>query len=294
MGLRETIMPEIVIDQINAFYANTLAALPAIAVALVILVVTWLLAKGAGGISRRVFGSTHMKPSLANLLQTLTALAVWIAGLMIAAIVVFPDFTPASLIAGLGIGTVAVGFAFKDIFENFFAGVLIMMREKMHIGDVIEVDGILGTVEHITLRETYIRAFSGELTIMPNSMVFQNAVEIWTDAPKRRYQVVVGVSYDTDLEKAERVLQEAVEGCETVFKEKPVQVLADAFNSSSVDFLVRWWSDSSGANTVASKPEVVKAIKRALDDAEIEIPFPYVTHTFKEQVPLAANGDGRA
>jgi small-conductance mechanosensitive channel len=169
---------------------------------------------------------------------------------------------------------------------------MIMMREKMQLGDVIEVEDILGTVEHISMRETHIRQFSGELTILPNATLFKSPVQIWTDAPKRRYQVVIGVSYDTDLEKAESVLQQAVEGCETVFKEKPVQVLADTFNSSSVDFVVRWWSDSSGANTVATKPEVIKAIKQALDSAKIEIPFPYVTHTFKEQVPLAKADGG--
>lgn len=279
-------MPSVVIDQIDAMWVATLASLPSLAIAFVVVAVTWLIAKGAGMISRRLIGKSEIKPSLQNLLQTLVRLLVWIIGLMIAAVVVFPDFTPGSLIAGLGIGTVAVGFAFKDIFENFFAGVLIMLREKMRIGDVIEVDDILGTVEHISLRETHIRSFSGELTIMPNSMLFQNAVEIWTDAPKRRFEVVIGVSYDTDLEEAEAVLQEAVEGCSTVFKDKPVQVLADTFNSSSVDFIVRWWADSSGPEVPLTKPEVVKAIKAALDRAQIEIPFPYVTHTFKEGVPI--------
>ncbi|MEM7688081.1 MAG: mechanosensitive ion channel family protein [Pseudomonadota bacterium] len=285
-------MPSIVTDQINAMWEQTLASLPSLVIASALLALTWLLAKGAGAITRRIVGKSDIKPSLQNLMRTLVGLFIWIIGLMIAAVVVFPDFTPASLIAGLGIGTVAVGFAFKDIFENFFAGVLIMLREKMRIGDVIEVDGILGTVEHISLRETHIRAFSGELTIMPNSMLFQNAVEIWTDAPKRRFEVVIGVSYDTDLERAETILQEAVEACSTVYKEKPVHVLADTFNSSSVDFVVRWWADSSGPNVPHTKPEVVKAIKAALDRAKIEIPFPYVTHTFKEEVPVMDKAAG--
>ena len=85
------------------------------------------------------------------------------------------------MIAGLGIGALAIGFAFQDIFENFLAGVLIMLREKMRIGDMIEVEGMLGKVEKITLRETYIRQLSNELTIMPNSMLFKNAVKILTD-----------------------------------------------------------------------------------------------------------------
>lgn len=286
MGSQDTNMPQIVTDQINSMWEQTLASLPSLVIALAILAVTWLVARGAGAISRRIIGKTELRSSLRHLLQKTVKLVIWIIGLMIAAIAVFPDFTPASLIAGLGIGTVAIGFAFKDIFENFFAGIMIMLREKMQLGDVIEVEGILGTVEYISLRETYIRQFSGELTILPNATLFQSPVQIWTDDPKRRFEVVIGVSYDTDLEKAEKILHDAVESCETVFKEKPIQVLADTFNSSSVDFVVRWWANSSGPDVAVTKPQVVKAIKRALDEAKIEIPFPYVTHTFKEQVPL--------
>lgn len=194
MGSREIIMPSIVIEQFNTFWDQTLASDPSPIIASGIILLTWLLAKAAGKMSRRLAGQTELRESLRHLLQKTVKLFIWLVGLMIAAVVVFPDFTPASLIAGLGIGTVAVGFAFKDIFENLFAGIMIMLREKMQLGDVIEVEGILGTVEYISLRETYIRQFSGELTIMPNATLFQSPVQIWTDAPKRRFEVVIGVS----------------------------------------------------------------------------------------------------
>ncbi|MEM6856297.1 MAG: mechanosensitive ion channel family protein [Pseudomonadota bacterium] len=96
------------------------------------------------------------------------------------------------------------------------------------------------------------------------------------------------------MDQAERVLQQAVESCDSVFKDKPSQVLADTFNSSSVDLVVRWWADSSCADAVRTKPQVVKAIKAALDTAKIEIPFPYVTHTFKEEVPVIDKAAGEA
>lgn len=279
-------MPVSVTDQINTFWDGALASLPALVIATFILFLTWLVAKGAGAISRRIIGSVELRGSLPNLAQRTAKLIIWIVGLMIASVVIFPDFTPGSLIAGLGIGTVAIGFAFKDIFENFFAGVMIMLREEMQIGDVIEVEGVLGTVEHISLRETHIRAFSGELTIMPNLMLFQSPVEIRTDKPKRRFEVIIGVSYDTDLDQASQVIRSAVEGCDLVDKEQTVYVLADTFNSSSVDFIVRWWAASSGSESALNRDQVIRAIKAGLDTAKIEIPFPYVTHTFKEQVPI--------
>ena len=228
---------------------------------------------------------------LKTLIDTLVKLGIWLAGLFIAAIVVMPGLTAASLLAGLGIGAVAIGFAFQDIFENFLAGVLIMLREKMRIGDVIECEGITGKVEHITLRETHVRKLSGELTVVPNSILFKNPVEILTDDSQRRHEVVVGVSYDTQLDRAAEVIRQAVEDVEDVLASKGIDIFAQEFNSSSVDFLVRWWAGSTPRDGWESKDKVVRAVKAALDEAGIEIPFPYVTHTFKETVPVSHLGD---
>lgn len=273
-------------DQLVGMAESFIRALPNMVIALVILTITWLLAKFAVKIADRMIGKTEIRPSLKALIDTLVKLAIWLVGLLVALIVVMPGMTPASLIAGLGIGAVAIGFAFQDIFENFLAGVLIMLREKMRIGDIIECDGITGQVEHITLRETYVRKLSGEVTLVPNSMLFKNPVEILTDEVKRRHEVVAGVSYDTDLDHAAKIIRKAVESVETVDVDKGVDVFAAEFGSSSVNFNVRWWAGSKPRDMHESRDAVVRAIKRGLDDAGIEIPFPYVTHTFKERVPL--------
>ena len=279
-------MLDTLIDQLNSMGTEFVRMLPSLAIALVILIVTAIVAGFAVRIADAIIGKTDLRPSLRTLVQTLVKLGIWLLGLLIAMIVVFPGLTVGTLVAGLGIGAVAIGFAFQDIFENFLAGVLIMVREKMRIGDVIECEGIVGKVEHITLRETHVRKLSGEVTIVPNSILFKNPVEILTDKDQRRHDVVIGVSYDTDLDQAAEVIRKAVTGCENVDEEKGIDIFAQEFNSSSVDFLVRWWSGSTPRAGWESKDKVVRAIKRGLDDAGIEIPFPYVTHTFKERVPL--------
>ncbi|WP_234033076.1 mechanosensitive ion channel family protein [Erythrobacter rubeus] len=273
-------------EQLNEMGTELVRTLPSIAIAIVIIVITAIVAGFTVKIADALIGKTDLRPSLRNLIETLVKLGTWILGLLIAAIVVFPGLTVGSLIAGLGIGAVAIGFAFQDIFENFLAGVLIMIREKMRIGDVIECEGIIGKVEHITLRESHIRALSGELTVVPNSVLFKNPVEILTDKDQRRHDVVIGVSYDTDLDEAAEVIRKAVSAVDEVDTEKGLDIFAQEFNSSSVDFLVRWWSGSTPRNGWESKDKVVRAIKRGLDDAGIEIPFPYITHTFKERVPM--------
>lgn len=281
-------MLETLIDQLNDMSTQFVRLLPQIGIALIVIIITAIVAGFAVKIADAMIGKTNLRPSLRNLIETLVKLAVWILGLMIAAIIVFPGMTAGSLIAGLGIGAVAIGFAFQDIFENFLAGVLIMIREKMRIGDVIECEGIMGKVEHITLRETHVRKLSGEVTVVPNSILFKNPVEILTDQDQRRHQVVIGVSYDTDLDEAAEVIRKAVTGVDDVIGEKGIDIFAQEFNSSSVDYLVRWWAGSTPRNGWESKDKVVRAIKRGLDDAGIEIPFPYITHTFKERVPIGA------
>ena len=281
-------------EQVQAMATGFVAALPSIAISLLVLLVTWILARFAAKIADMLVGRTEIRPSLKSLIDTLVKLAIWLIGIMIAAIVVMPTLTPASLIAGLGIGAVAIGFAFQDIFENFLAGVLIMLREKMRIGDVIECEGIVGKVERITLRETHVRRLSGELTIVPNSMIFKNPVEILTDELKRRHEIVVGVSYDTNLDHAADVIRRSVEAVGGVDIDMGLDIFAQEFNSSSVDFLVRWWAGSTPRAGWESKDKVVRAIKAGLDAAEIEIPFPYVTHTFKERVPLGRNPGAEA
>ncbi|MBV7260255.1 mechanosensitive ion channel family protein [Erythrobacter sp. WH158] len=285
-GIQKVIMLNTLVDQIQSMGNDFVVALPYLAIALVIIVITAIAAKFTVKIADGLIGKTDLRPSLRNLIETLVKLGTWILGLMIAAIVLFPDLTPSSLIAGLGIGAVAIGFAFQDIFENFLAGVLIMVREKMRIGDVIECEGIVGKVEHITLRETHIRKLSGEVTVVPNSILFKNPVEILTDKELRRHDVVIGVSYDTDLDEAAEVIRKAVVEIDEIDTDKGIDVFAQEFNSSSVDFLVRWWSGSTPRSGWESKDKVVRAIKRSLDNAGIEIPFPYITHTFKERVPL--------
>lgn len=273
-------------EQLQSMGEGFIQTLPSLAIALLIILVTWIVARFAVRISDMIVGRTDIRASLKNLIDTLVKLAIWVIGLFIAAVIVMPGLTFASLLAGLGIGAVAIGFAFQDIFENFFAGILIMLREKMRIGDVIECEGITGKVEHITLRETHVRKLSGELTVVPNSILFKNPVEILTDLEQRRHEVVVGVSYDTDLDQAADVIRRAVENADDVLATKGVDIFAQEFNSSSVDFLVRWWAGATPRAGWETKDRVVRAIKAALDDAGIEIPFPYVTHTFKEAVPL--------
>lgn len=280
--------------RLHEMAAGLIRLLPQLAIALVVLLVTWAAAKFARRIAERLLNRTHVRNTLVDLAETLVGVLIWVLGLMIASSIVLPGVTPANLLAVLGLGSVAVGFAFKDIFENFLAGVLIMLRRKMRIGDMIECESVEGKVEHITLRDTYLRHLSNELVLVPNAYLFKNPVKILTESATRRHQVEVGVGYDVDLEAARTVIEQAVRDAEGVDPSQRVDVFAKEFGDSSINFLVRWWAGSKPIDMHRSRDAVVRGIKRALDDAGMEIPFPYRTLTFKEALPLKRSGERAA
>ena len=284
----------ILIAQLREITRASIELLPQIAVALIVILLTAGLSKLTRSITRRGFKRTKLRKSLKELFTLLISIFVWVLGIMIAAVIMFPGLTPASMLAGLGIGSVAIGFAFKDVFENFLAGIIILFRREMRIGDYIECEDIEGQVDHIAIRESHIRQTDGQLVIVPNSILFKNPVTVRTSLEKRRVTVICGVAYDVDLAEARSVIQKAVEACDTVEQdEKPIQVFAKEFGDSSINFEVTWWTGSKPVNVRSSRDQVISSIKRALDAANIEIPFPYRTLTFKEPLPVRQENTSR-
>ncbi|REK18234.1 MAG: mechanosensitive ion channel family protein [Planctomycetota bacterium] len=289
----------VIADSIRRLWEDFLAHLPHIVTGLVILLLTWILARIANRIAGSLLRRTRLRTSLKDLFRQLAHLGVWILGLTVAAVVVFPNMTPARAVAALGLGSIAIGFAFKDIFENFFAGVLILWRFPFDPGDYIECEGICGRVEDITIRMTRIRQVDGVLVVVPNAMLFKQPVEVLTSWQHRRVTVACGVAYGEDVDAARDVIKGAVESCRTVHGDRDVEIFAREFASSSIEYEVTWWTGSTPLDVRRSRDEVVAAVKRALDEAGIEIPFPYRTLTFKqplitERAPQSPGGDGDA
>ena len=280
----------ILVTQLREIARGAIEVMPQLLIALVIILLTYAFAKLARNIAQRILKKTKLRKSLINLLILFSSIAIWIIGIMIAAIIAFPGLTPTKMLAGLGIGSVAIGFAFKDIFENFLAGIIILLRKEMRINDFIACEGYEGTVEAILVRETHIRQPDGELVILPNSILFKNPLTIRTDLDQRRTTIICGVGYGENVDEARSVKKQAVTDCKTVISDsRPVQIFANEFADSSINFEVTWWTGSKPVNIRESRDEVVAAVKSALDKSGIEIPFPYRTLTFNQ--PISVNTD---
>ena len=283
-----------VLNSVRNLAQEFLAMLPQIAIAILVIVFTWLTVQILNKLWYKIANRLNIRTNLQELFRKFIFVTVWVIGILIAAMTVFPDFTPAKLLTVIGLGSIAIGFAFKDIFENFLAGILILLRQPFQINDFIECEGIEGQVKEITIRDTRVRRTDGQLVVLPNAMLFQNPVYVLTDQKLRRMTVICGVAYGEDVDKSRDVIYRAVEGLETVAKNKPIEIFAREFNSSSIDFEVTWWTGSKPVDVRESRDKVVAAVKRALDDAGIEIPFPYRTLTFKEPLnTIVKNTNGQ-
>jgi len=281
---------ETVVETLRSILEQFVAHLPLLAAGLLILVVTALVGAVGRRASERAMRDVEVRGSLKQLIARFVVIAVWALGLLLAAMVTFPGLTPARALTALGVGSIAIGLAFKDIFENFFAGVLILWRFPFENGDFISCNGITGRVVDVTVRNTVLRTVTGELVVIPNADLYKNPVDVLTDRPRRRQAVMCGVAYGEEVGEAREVIRGALKACETVSQESPIEVFAHGFGSSSVDFEVAWWSGATPVEQRRSRDEVVDAIKTSLDAAGIEIPFPYRTLTFKQPLVL---DDGR-
>lgn len=231
--------------------------------------------------------------SFGSVFSRLLQFAVVLAGVLTALVVVFPSVDVATLVGGLGVLGIAAGFAFQDILSNLLAGILLIFRQPFVSGDQITVNGISGTVDEITIRETRIRTFDGRLVVVPNQDVYTSAIEVQTHQERVRTSLEVGVGYDTDLGAARSLALEVLDGLEDVLDEPAPQAYCTELGDSAVTIDLRYWTSSQQADIRRAQDAVVAAIYDAYDDAGIDLPFPTVTlDAATSAVRVAGPGDG--
>lgn len=271
------VLPENPVDELqNTFQEileGVLETLPLIGIALVVLLVTYFVARGVRSLLRSRLAQDRNE-SFARVFSKLGFGAVMAMGVLIAITVVFPSVDPGDLIAGLGVFSVAIGFAFQDILSNLLAGILILLRQPFEIGDQIEVEGQIGTVEDITIRETQLKTFGGEKIVIPNAEVYQSVVRVQTAYGPKRTVLVVGLDDHEDQDNATSVVMDAVTSVEGVESDPAPQVFFTGFGDSTTNFDLRYWTEPEQATVREVQDKVVRAVSKALKDAGIDMPSP--------------------
>ncbi|MEI8631940.1 mechanosensitive ion channel [Vibrio sp. PP-XX7] len=180
----------------------------------------------------------------------------------------------ASVVAVIGAAGLAVGLALQGSLSNFAAGILIVAFRPFKSGDYVEVAGVAGSVESIQIFQTVLKTPDNKMIIVPNSSVIGGAITNYSQHPTRRIDFIIGVSYSANLQKTKQVLRETVEQDERVLKDRDIMIGVHALADSSVNFVVRPWVKTEDYWAVYF--DLMQAIKEALDENGIEIPFPQV------------------
>jgi small conductance mechanosensitive channel len=270
---------------VNGFFEQ----LPNMAAAIAFLVIAWLVAKGVAALVRR-YADKRDRLDLGVLLSSVAYGTILIVALMVAAAIVFPSVKPADILATLGVGSVAVGFAFKDILQNLFAGLLLLMNRPFKRGDQIVAKDFEGTVEHIQSRATLIKTYDGRRVIIPNADIYTSPVVVNTHFPVRRDQYDIGVGYADQPMRAAEIILDALRSAEGVVADPKPEVLPWALDESSVTLRARWWANSR--DLIHTRPHVIQAIYQACVDNGIDLPFPTRTILFHDQTE-ETDGDRR-
>ncbi len=250
-----------------------IALLPKMVIALVVFIIFWIIARVVQSVVKRATRE-RASANVGLVLGRLAKIGLLFAGLVVAAGIVVPGIGGGDLLQLLGVGGVAIGFAFRDILQNFLAGILILLRQPFRIGDQIIFGDYEGTVEEIETRATFVRTYDGRRVVIPNGEIYTNAVLVNTAHQARRSEYDVGIGYGDDLREAARVMLEAVRSVEGVLEDPAPDVLTVELAGSSVNLRARWWTRPRRADVLDISHEVITAIKEALDNASIDMPFP--------------------
>ncbi len=259
-----------------------LAQLPYIIIGIVVLAAFVVVARVVSSVVRATGERTRLDITLAELLGRLASLLIIVLGIFVAAVVIFPTFKPGDLVTGLGITSVAVGFAFKDVLQNFFAGILILWRRPFVVGDQLKFREFEGTIEEINVRSTRIKTFDGERAVIPNGEVYTNSVLVKTAYDRRRVRFIVGIGYLDDIEKGRETIRQVLEKIEGVMPDPEPWIYVTELAPSSVNFTVYFWVESNQRSVLAVSDKVATGIKYALDEAGIDMPYPHSVVLFHD------------
>lgn len=251
--------------------------LPLALVALGVVFLTFFLAKILKNMVVKSLSNHNTDDQVLLLVGKTTYVGTVVLGFTIALEVVGIDISPVVGLIGLGFG-----FAMQDIIKNFVCGALILVQEPFRIGDVVQVGDYIGKVENIEARSTSIKTFDGQRVIIPNADMFSSSVTNFSAHPERRLEIIVGVHYSTDLNKASRVIMSQMTEMSEILTKPAPKILFSDFADSAINISVKFWVDKD-SNVFGIRSELIGKIKESFEIENINIPYPIRTLDIPEQ-----------
>jgi small conductance mechanosensitive channel len=269
---------------IGSFLISVLAFIPRLIVAFFLLVVFWLIYRA---IRRVIVGSmakAGVDPSIRDMLNSMIKWTVMGFGVVVACNQL--GIPIVAMLTGVSIIGLAVGFAAQETLANFIAGIVIFWDRPFQVGHWVDVDGTFGQVQRITFRSTRLLTGDGETVILPNTAMLNQKLINSTPHPIQRVRVPIGIAYKESIDDAREVLLATVIGDDRICADPEPLVVVTGCGASSVDLELRFWiTDESIERRIGL--EYIEKMKKALDAAGIQIPYPHMQLFLEETAALA-------
>lgn len=248
-----------------------------IVAAIAIIVIGMIVARIISNAVNRVMRARHIDATVADFLSALVRYGV-IAFTLIAALGRVGVQT-ASVIAVLGAAGLAIGLALQGSLSNLAAGVLLVTFRPFRSGEYVDLGGVAGTVLQVQIFSTTLRSADGRMVVIPNGKIIANNIINFSREPVRRNEFIIGVAYDSDIEKVKQLLTNIIESDDRILKDRDMTVRLNELGASSINFVVRVWSNSSDLQSVYW--DVLERIKRDFDANGISFPYPQMDVNLK-------------
>lgn len=279
-------------SELRTLFRDVVQAAPLILIGIVILVIAWFAAKWIARLTLKLMtGRTHSE-LLQGVIQKAVFLVVLIIGIYLALRISGLTRIAITVVSGTGLIGLILGFAFRDIAENFLASLLLSIQRPFRLGDVVEVEGHLGIVRKVTARGTLLIDFDGNHIQIANATVYKNTIKNYSANPLMRIDFTVGIGYDDAIPHAQQVVRDVLESHPSVLDDPEPLVLVDQLGSSTVNLKVYFWINGAEHSTLKMKSSVMRLVVNKLLDAGVSMPDESREVIFPQGVPVRMEPEG--
>lgn len=266
-------------------------SLPLVVLAVAIAAFAWLLAALVAAVAQRLLAQRIPSPLLRSVVVRVISIPVLLLGIYFVLQVAGLTRLAVTVLGGTGLIGIIVGFAFRDIAENFLASLLLSVRNPFSTGDLIEVAGQTGIVQNLNTRSTVLLTLDGNHVQIPNATVFKSTIKNYSSTPTRRAEFTVGIGYDSSVAKAQLLISEILADHPAVLDRPEPLVLVDQLGDATVNLKVSYWFDSKTYSPAKANSALLRLTKGTLLKAGIEMPDPAREVVFPKGVPLLQMGE---
>lgn len=273
-----------IIEKLETWKDIFIKNIPNLAIAIVVLIISYFASRALSKFILKLIGSKISQKTVRSLVSKVISALIFLVGLYIAMSVLKLDDTLKTIVSAAGISGIVIGLALQGTLSNTFSGVILSFRKNLNIGNWVETNDYAGEILDIKLNYFVMKEADNNIVVIPNKMILESPFKNYSLTNQMRVTISCGVEYGADLEQVEQLTLETIsETFNQKEMNKETEFYFTEFGDSSINFICRFWIDGEKAiHRLQAQNKAIKAIKKAFDNADINIPFPMRTVEFVE------------